>query len=634
MVKSKDSILNDYQNHVETQNSLILTLRKTLNQISYYRLGLFLTEIIFVAIIISFGYHWVIGLLMVLPVLAFMVLVKKQVAVQNELNYAQKLLFVFQNEVDIILTGRNKYEDGEMFSDEQHPYSSDLDIFGPSSLYAFVNRSNTVKGMNLLAHSLGSPATMENITLRQAAIAELTAHIGQTFHFRAGLQNHKPQQLEIIENKLVHQLPAELKFTHNKLLQLYTKIGPVFALGLLALGTYYGGLFWPLLSLLLLFNAALTFFFLKKINLVYYGFSGSSSLLDAISGTIKWTEDVKWESSYIKSFFLRKTEKDVPVIAGDNDGHDGLSTDSNPTATDEPLSRKIKELSGIIQSFDVRLNFLLAFLFNVFLLWDFRCSIKLDKWYQQASRQLVRGLYTISQFEELIAFATLNYNEPGWTFPVLERDFQLEVKGLGHPLIKADKRVINDYEFDSKRTVDIVTGSNMAGKSTFLRTVGINMVLAFSGAPVCARYMKLSVFDILTYMRIKDSLNDQTSTFKAELNRLKMILEGVKVLEHPLVLIDEMLRGTNSKDKYLGSKVFIQQMIKEHTPTLFATHDLQLSEMTAAYPDGVRNYHFDIQLSAGEMNFDYQLKHGACKTFNAALLLKEIGLSFNPDEHL
>jgi DNA mismatch repair ATPase MutS len=182
--------------------------------------------------------------------------------------------------------------------------------------------------------------------------------------------------------------------------------------------------------------------------------------------------------------------------------------------------------------------------------------------------------------------------------------------------------------------VDIITGSNMAGKSTFLRTVGINMVLAYAGAPVCAASLKLSVFNILTYMRIKDSLNDQTSTFKAELNRLKMILEGVKVLSHPLVLIDEMLRGTNSKDKYLGSRVFIQQMIREHTPTLFATHDLQLSDMTDAYPAEVRNYHFDIQLAAGEMNFDYKLKHGACKTFNAALLLQEIGLSFNPDEHI
>lgn len=155
------------------------------------------------------------------------------------------------------------------------------------------------------------------------------------------------------------------------------------------------------------------------------------------------------------------------------------------------------------------------------------------------------------------------------------------------------------------------------------------MTLAFAGAPVCAKQMSLSIFRILSYMRIKDSLNDQTSTFKAELNRLKMILDAIQANENSFVLIDEMLRGTNSKDKYLGSKVFIEKLIDQHTPALFATHDLQLSEMKEDHPETIRNYHFDIQITEGEMEFDYKLKHGPCKTFNAALLLKQIGLSLN-----
>lgn len=130
-------------------------------------------------------------------------------------------------------------------------------------------------------------------------------------------------------------------------------------------------------------------------------------------------------------------------------------------------------------------------------------------------------------------------------------------------------------------------------------------------------------------MRIKDSLNDQTSTFKAELNRLKMILDAIQSDRNTFVLIDEMLRGTNSKDKYLGSKVFIEKMIEQNTPALFATHDLQLSEMQENYPEKIRNYHFDIQIREGEMEFDYKLKQGPCKTFNAALLLKQIGLQLN-----
>lgn len=166
----------------------------------------------------------------------------------------------------------------------------------------------------------------------------------------------------------------------------------------------------------------------------------------------------------------------------------------------------------------------------------------------------------------------------------------------------------------------------MAGKSTFLRTVGINMVLAYAGAPVCATQMELSIFKLLTYMRIKDNLIENTSTFKAELNRLKMILQEVEVHSNAFVLIDEMLRGTNSKDKFDGSKVFIEKLIALKIPTLFATHDLQLSELEHEHPIAVRNFHFDIQLIGEEMDFDYLMKHGPCTKFNAAILLKQIGL--------
>ncbi|MBB6273024.1 hypothetical protein HDF26_003484 [Pedobacter cryoconitis] len=607
MVKSKDSILKDYQNNVAIQETQIKELHKTLNNISLSRLGLFIIEILLVSITIYFGYHWVTGLLMCLPVLCFMVIVKRQSAKENELNYAEKLLFVFQNEVNLIVTGKNKYKEGKHFEDEYHPYSSDLDIYGHSSLYAFINRSNTVNGMKLLADSLSKPGNPETIIERQEAIAELTRNIDRTFHFRAGLQNHKPEQLEIIAYKLEHQLPEQLKFTHKPLLKIYTAIAPFLSAGFILPGILYGGVYWEVLGLYALINVILNFAYRHEIGKIYMGFSRSASLLSSISGTVKWTEELKWESKYIQRF-------------------------SAEIKSETPLSTQIKELSGIINAFDVRLNVLLMIMFNIFLLWDFRCSIRLDQWFIKSSNQLIRGLYTISQFEELISFATFNHNEPDFTFPVISDTFHFGAKELGHPLITENKRVVNTYSFNSLPTVDIVTGSNMAGKSTFLRTAGINMVLAFAGAPVCAKYMKVSIFEILTYMRIKDSLNDQTSTFKAELNRLKMILEGVTTLSYPLVLIDEMLRGTNSKDKYLGSKVFIQQMILKKTPTLFATHDLQLSEMIEKYAKEVRNYHFDIQLSEGEMNFDYKLKDGACKTFNAALLLKEIGLSFNPDE--
>ncbi|WP_158796997.1 DNA mismatch repair protein MutS [Pedobacter sp. L105] len=608
MVKLKDSILKDYQNNVEIQHSLITKLKATLNTISYSRLGLFLLEILLVTIIILAGYHWYMGVLVCLPILVFIVILKRQVKVQNDLTYAEKLLFVFQNEVDLITMGHQKYDDGTAYVNESHSYASDLDIYGASSLYAFINRSNTVKGMKLLADSLGKAGDQNTIIKRQEAIFEVKEHIDATYHFRAGLQYHKPQQLEIIKYKIAHKISGQLEFTHNKLLRFYTILAPVLSVGVLIMGVIYEGIWWKFLGLCFFSNSAVAFYHQKNLKEVKAGFDSSSSLLSSLADTIAWTQGIAWKSSYIKDLF----GTDIP---------------------NAPLTEQIKELSSFINALDASLNIFIGPFLQGFLLWDFKYAIKLDGWHIKSSKLLLSGLETISHFEELISFATLAHNQPEWIFPIIAGDFHFEATGLGHPLISDAKRVINDYQFEKIPTTDIVTGSNMAGKSTFLRTVGINMVLAFAGAPVCATAMKSSIFELLTYMRIKDSLNDQTSTFKAELNRLKMILGGVKALSHPLVLIDEMLRGTNSKDKYLGSKVFIQQMILEHTPTLFATHDLQLSEMIDSYSQELRNYHFDIQLTNGEMNFDYKLKYGACKTFNAALLLKEIGLEFNPDEH-
>jgi DNA mismatch repair ATPase MutS len=602
MLKTKNDVLQDYQNNLLLQEQRIAQLKKDLHKISLSRLGLFIAEILLVALMINIGYSVVFLILLFLPVAFFLFLVKKQTLVQEKLSYAIQLLWVYQNEVNYFQSAKNGYQDGAQYEDENHPYASDLDIFGPASLYAAINRCNTRKGMDLLAGHFSRTNKSERILQRQQAISEITGHIDQTFHFRAELQNHDPQQLKIIEYKLEHQLPQQLQFARNSFLKIYAKVIPFLTVGTFILAIVLGGYAWQVLAFLALSNAALTFFSMKDINRVYYGFSGGSSLLNSFSSTIRWTEDIEWKSGYIKNLF-----------------------GNAPNA--ERLSVQIKSLSSIIQAFDARLNIILSAALNLLLLWDIQCCLRLQKWHANSSDQLLKGLDRISEFEELISIATLKYNHPEWNFPQLAGAFHLEAEKIGHPLIPEAKRVVNDYVLKDQPTVDIITGSNMAGKSTFLRTLGINMVLAYAGAPVCAQRMSLSIFSILSYMRIKDSLNDQTSTFKAELNRLKMILDAVASSENSFVLIDEMLRGTNSKDKYLGSKVFIERLIETRTPSLFATHDLQLSEMQEDYPLQIRNYHFDIQFSEGEMDFDYKIKEGPCKTFNAALLLKEIGLA-------
>lgn len=604
MVKTKYSILTDYQNNAEKQQKEISHLKRTLNAISFSRLGLFIAEILIVALIINFGFEWYFTALLAVPLFIFLFLVKRQTKVQRELTYVEQLLWVYQNEVNQLNDGKNGYNDGTVYADEYHSYSSDLDIFGQGSLYSFVNRCNTQQGLDILAANLNQPSDQLNIEQRQEAITELKEHIDQTFHFRAELQNHKPGQLQIIIRKLEQQLPAQLKFTRKKSLRIYIKIIPFIMIGVFSLGLIFGTWAWQLFGVFALTNIGLTFFYMAHINQVYYGFSRESSLLSAFADTIKWTEEVTWKSPYIKRFFGNA------IYA-------------------EPISKKIRKLSSIIQAFDARLNIIVSMFLNIFMAWDLRCSIALCNWHDRSAGQTVEGMARISRFEELISFATLAYNQSEWSFPVIKPSFHLNVVEMGHPLIPERVRVLNSFNLKDGPTVDIVTGSNMAGKSTFLRTVGINMTLAFAGAPVCAQQMSLSVFKVLSYMRIKDSLNDQTSTFKAELNRLKMILDTIGSNNNAFVLIDEMLRGTNSKDKYLGSKVFIEKLIEQSTPALFATHDLQLSEMEEEQPEKIRNYHFDIQITEGEMEFDYKLKQGPCKTFNAALLLKQIGLTLN-----
>jgi hypothetical protein len=604
MVKTKDSILADYEKKVQAQQLIIDHLKRLLNKISSSRLAAFIGEILIVALIINFGYSWFMGLLIIIPVILFLVLVKRQAKLQKQLDYAVKLLWVYQNEVDHIVSRKNKYDDGEIYSDESHPYSSDLDIAGPGSLFAYVNRCKTTEGLDLLASHLLKAGDKASILGRQAAIVELTNRIDQTFHFRAQLQDHKPQQFAILKDKLKNQLPAQLRFTEGWFVRFYIVAGPLLTMALFITAIVFGGEMWKVFVLGAVFNGSVIFYYISGINKIYYGFSGSSNLLIAFSETIKWQESVDWESAYIKSFL-----------------------NTSPSA--KPVSSQIKALSNIVRDFDARLNMVVGAVLNIFLVWDLRCSVRLAKWHKNSADDLIAGLGRISKFEELICFATLDYNHPDWKFPAITDNFSLKAIELGHPLIPENVRETNDFSLAAAPTADIVTGSNMAGKSTFLRTVGINMVLAFAGAPVCAKDLSLSIFSLLSYMRIKDSLNDQTSTFKAELNRLKMILDATAEVSNSFVLIDEMLRGTNSKDKYLGSKVFIEKLIAQKTPVLFATHDLQLSEMEADYPQEIRNYHFDIQIAEGEMNFDYKLKHGPCTTFNAALLLKQIGLTLS-----
>ena len=297
------------------------------------------------------------------------------------------------------------------------------------------------------------------------------------------------------------------------------------------------------------------------------------------------------------------------------------------TSNGEKASIQIKQLKSILDKFDLRLNLVGPLFLNSFLLWDVRQMIALNEWRKKNKSVVPKLFQAIAETEVLNTIATIHLNYPGWCLPKLtENHFVFESKELGHPLIPQKERVNNDFLIEKDMLISLVTGSNMAGKSTFLRSIGINIVLAQMGAPVCARHFTVSPVRLMTSMRISDNLAENTSTFYAELKKLKTIIEAVNNREKVFVLLDEILRGTNSQDRHTGSAAFITQLIRHHAFAVIATHDLELAGLKKQFPQSLENYHFDVQVKGEELFFDYKLKEGVCHSLNASLLMKKIGI--------
>jgi DNA mismatch repair ATPase MutS len=297
---------------------------------------------------------------------------------------------------------------------------------------------------------------------------------------------------------------------------------------------------------------------------------------------------------------------------------------SSPVKT---ASASIKQLENILGRFDIRLNVFAFFILNTFFLWDLWQIITLNKW-KKINKPLVSNWFdAIAQLEVTVSFATLSFNNPEWCFPEINDDhFTLSGRQIGHPLILKQYRVNNDFSLNGTSRIDLVTGSNMAGKSTFLRSIGVNMILAYAGSCVCAERLSLSVARLMSSMRIEDNLAENTSTFYAELKKLKSIIDAVNEEQKTFILLDEILRGTNSLDRHTGSQALIQQLARHHAVGIIATHDIELSKLENDLPRSIKNYHFDVQVTGDKLFFDYKLKHGVCKSMNASALMKQIGI--------
>jgi len=305
-----------------------------------------------------------------------------------------------------------------------------------------------------------------------------------------------------------------------------------------------------------------------------------------------------------------------------------VETQEQLKSGEKPAGQAFKELTGILEMLDNRANPFVGIGLNALMLWDFKYIRQLQQWQRKHGPHLNRWWYAVGVLDALSSLANFSFNHPNFVFPQLEKgEFRFSAENLGHPLIPTLKRINNTFALAQGQKLVILTGANMAGKSTFLRTVGVNLVLAQTGAPVCASGFSLRPVPLFTSMRTTDSLQQEASYFFAELSRLKTMVEKLEAGGELFIILDEILKGTNSKDKENGSKALLRKLVRTNAAGLVATHDLGLCELENEFPATITNQCFEVEMANGQLTFDYRLRNGVCQNMNASYLLKSMGIT-------
>ncbi len=521
--------------------------------------------------------------------------------VQRKKAFTERLAEINENEISALQGDIKKFANGSQFMDSDHSFSYDMDIFGEGSLYQFLNRTRSEEGKSILASFLSENERNRLIIIdRQKIIHELSEKIEFRHRFMASFSLtdiYQPHQ----KSQLFGWLYNQTSFFKNKTLPLISFILPAVFMVLIVL------------SVLTVIPAELLFY----VFLIHLGFIGSRlkeinhihSLLSEHGMKLK---------EYAEILAIIEKEKFSSKIANQLKSalHHG----------NETSSKTLKRLGGLVETFDNRLNLVVNILLNGLFLWDFHCIRRLEKWKNSHRDSIAHWFSSINQFDAYISLANFNFNYPENCTPVFcDDDSFLHTENMGHPLIDPRELVRNDFSMFDNNFI-IITGANMAGKSTFLRMAGINLVLAMAGANVCADRFVFKPVKLFTSMRTSDSLQKNESYFYAELKRLKDLLELIKKDKEVMIILDEILKGTNSEDKQKGSKMFLDQLVTRNTTGIIATHDLSLAAMEEKHPGKIKNMCFEIEIEGSNIHFDYKLKNGVTRKMNASILMEQMGL--------
>ncbi len=532
--------------------------------------------------------------------LIFFILIKQYLKLKLKLQHIKALITNAENELQALDHNFTEFCTGEEFTDPTHSYSFDMDIFGEGSVFQYINRTVTCEGKSYLASLLQNETIdPQVINERQKSIRELLVVQEKLQDFRANGALYQDNQQDL---KLLNEwISKKAYYIKGKFFLLLTRLMPSITILAILLAVFI-----PIITglpiLLYLINLFIVSRNLKRVNEEHGLIGKRLNSLKKYASLIEILETTEFQSPVLQS--ISKT-----LISGQSSA-----------------ARSIHKLSKLVSAFDNRMNFVAALFLEGLFLWDIQCMIRLEKWRLTEGSSFHKWIDALAEFDVLTSLAIYAFNHKDYIFPEVVETPVLEAEDLGHVLIPGNERVCNNFRLQNIGDYKIITGANMAGKSTFLRTITTSMIIAMTGAPVCASTYRFCPMPIFSSMRTNDSLNKHESYFYAELKRLKEMLDRLRSGEKLFIILDEILKGTNSHDKQKGSYAAMEQIIKLGGTGIIATHDLELAQIEKDYPERIQNLCFEIEIDQAKISFDYKLKEGITTKMNASLLMQQMGI--------
>jgi MutS domain V len=497
-------------------------------------------------------------------------------------------------------------ENGARFVDAAHPYSSDLDVFGPASLFQRVSVAQTRVGQEKLASFFRQPGQSAEVRERQAAVRALTPLLDLRQRIEAlalgivdpgGSKRKEPPDPE----PLLSWAEEKPQLKHWLHVVWAARILPFLNIGGMVAWSSFGAS-WLFFTI----PAALSLFALALANAL------SARVFHAVSET---------QGAFLRYgtllHELESLDVDAPLIQ---------RAQARLNQSGHKPSEEMRRFERVVGFFELKHNGMVYPVVNLFLLWDVHCVLALEAWQERAGRFVREWLDVVGEAEALSSLAGLAHDEPDFGFPEFVNETRFEAEQLGHVLIERGVRVTNSITLPEAGSALLVTGSNMSGKSTLLRSMGLANVLAFAGGPVCAKRLVLAEVTLVTSIRISDSLAGGVSHFYAELNKLKAVVDATSGEKPVFFLLDEILHGTNSVERQIGARWVIGELIQRGASGAVSTHDMGLAQLSADLMSHVTLIHFRESVKNGEMSFDYKAHPGPVQAGNALRLMRRIGL--------